>query len=199
MNSLTYIYKEVGHNHNASHDPNTGCNDPQQNRRTIMAACGFGSQEIFDFSSTAVSAIVKKVASASCVQGYDQPLSFCGNGWVDEGEECDYCGSACDPYCNPDCTLKPGIQCAPGSGPCCSSEGVFLTAGTQCGPSRHNIWPAPTCTGNNFTCPSCWPSTENHWCTRFPGVSPCVRNNLYCKTACKISPTSSCSSNFEGI
>ncbi|XP_060588771.1 disintegrin and metalloproteinase domain-containing protein 10-like isoform X3 [Ruditapes philippinarum] len=62
----------------------------------------------------------------------DSELPYCGNGIVDDGEECD-CGNDCetdlDNCCHSNnatgglrCTLKDGAKCSPSQGPCCDSN-----------------------------------------------------------------------------
>lgn len=56
----------------------------------------------------------------NCLVPYS-PL--CGNGIVEEGEECDcgFTGDCKEMCCNPDmCTLKTGMVRSPSAGPCCT-------------------------------------------------------------------------------
>ena len=74
-------------------------------------------------------------------------MALCGNGVVEEGEECD-CGweedceeSCCWPQRTPPdgarghprgqlpCTLRPGKTCSPTQGPCCTHECSFKSGG----------------------------------------------------------------------
>ncbi|XP_060574793.1 disintegrin and metalloproteinase domain-containing protein 10-like isoform X2 [Ruditapes philippinarum] len=68
--------------------------------------------------------------STTCFTGSELP--YCGNGIVDDGEECD-CGNDCytgkDDCCHPHnateglrCMLKAAAQCSPSQGPCCDSS-----------------------------------------------------------------------------
>jgi disintegrin and metalloproteinase domain-containing protein 10 len=86
--------------------------------------------------------------------------SLCGNGIVEEGEECD-CGygTDCKESCCIDasqdtnkCKLKPGKQCSPSQGPCCDNSCSFSSNKTVCMQSNeclNNV----RCTGKNATCP----------------------------------------------
>jgi disintegrin and metalloproteinase domain-containing protein 10 len=86
--------------------------------------------------------------------------SLCGNGIVEQGEECD-CGygTDCKESCCNDasqevnkCKLKPGKQCSPSQGPCCDNSCTFATATTICMQSNeclNNVF----CSGINATCP----------------------------------------------
>ena len=68
---------------------------------------------------------------------------FCGNGVVEADEDCD-CGvsegdadtagfiascEAADSCCSTRCTLKPGKQCSPLKGECCTDDGTCQLKG----------------------------------------------------------------------
>lgn len=86
--------------------------------------------------------------------------SLCGNGIVEEGEECD-CGygTDCKESCCIDasqdtnkCKLKPGKQCSPSQGPCCDNSCSFSSNKTICMQSNECLKNV-SCTGKNATCP----------------------------------------------
>ena len=80
------------------------------------------------------------VIRLSCCSTLTEPKqALCGNGVVEEGEECD-CGweeDCAEECCWPQdgktrhkpgeqpCTLRPGKACSPTQGPCCSQECAF--------------------------------------------------------------------------
>ncbi|XP_006861583.1 PREDICTED: disintegrin and metalloproteinase domain-containing protein 15 isoform X2 [Chrysochloris asiatica] len=80
--------------------------------------------------------------------------SFCGNMFVEPGEQCD-CGfpdDCSDPCCDYfTCQLRPGAQCA-SDGPCCQNC-QLLPAGWQCRPSRGDCDLPEFCPGNSSQCP----------------------------------------------
>lgn len=90
-------------------------------------------------------------------------VSLCGNGVIEEGEECD-CGweedcrdSCCFPqrrYPPPGetpCTLTPGSICSPSQGPCCTAE-CNLRFGDKCR-DDNGCRDASFCDGRSAYCP----------------------------------------------
>lgn len=81
----------------------------------------------------------------------------CGNGIVEDGEECD-CGgdSGCagNACCNPKtCKFNSGAVCDPSNEGCCTAQCQFSSAGTVCRASTGQCDPQETCSGTNATCP----------------------------------------------
>ncbi|XP_076778808.1 disintegrin and metalloproteinase domain-containing protein 1a [Arvicanthis niloticus] len=76
----------------------------------------------------------------------------CGNGVVEDPEECD-CGSACDshPCCGPACTLKEGAQCSEGL---CCYQCTFKKRGSLCRPAEDVCDLPEYCNGNSQECPA---------------------------------------------
>lgn len=80
--------------------------------------------------------------------------AFCGNMFVDPGEQCD-CGfpddctdACCDAFT---CQLRPGAQCA-SDGPCCQNC-QLRPAGWQCRPPRGDCDLPEVCSGDSSQCP----------------------------------------------
>lgn len=114
----------------------------------------------------------------------------CGNGIVEEGEDCD-CGgeescngnSCCDART---CRFQNNAVCDDSNEECCSNC-QFASASTVCRPSTGQCDPAETCTGTAATCPedttapdgeSCGNSTEELACAS----GQCTSRNLQCRT-----------------
>lgn len=90
-------------------------------------------------------------------------LSICGNGVVEQGEECD-CGweeDCREPCCFPmrrsyginesPCRLKPGVECSPSKGPCCTGNCTLKHFG-QCRDDNGCRLDA-FCDGSGAACP----------------------------------------------
>lgn len=82
----------------------------------------------------------------------------CGNGIVEEGEDCD-CGGASgctgNSCCNPTtCKFNTGAVCDPSNEGCCTSQCQFAASGTVCRASTGQCDPQETCSGGNGTCPA---------------------------------------------
>lgn len=83
--------------------------------------------------------------------------SQCGNGIVEEGEDCD-CGGAdgCDENscCNAEtCEFRDGAQCDPTNEDCCTDQCRFASSGTVCRESSSDCDPEETCPGDSGNCP----------------------------------------------
>ncbi|XP_052807457.1 disintegrin and metalloproteinase domain-containing protein 10-like [Mya arenaria] len=116
----------------------------------------------FKFSNCSlnkIGTVLTRESSTSCF--IDQKTSICGNGIVEEGEQCD-CGFRChlDNCCNAkgrkhECSLKQEAQCSPSQGPCCSgdtcryfnqSENMVCKNAASCIDTLY-------CNGDSATCP----------------------------------------------
>ncbi|KAM5311670.1 disintegrin and metalloproteinase domain-containing protein 1a-like [Glossophaga mutica] len=78
--------------------------------------------------------------------------STCGNGVVEDMEQCD-CGSACDnnPCCDQACKLKGNAVCS--SGPCCNQLCQFAAKGTACRRALGECDLPEYCSGTSGECP----------------------------------------------
>ncbi|XP_070076206.1 disintegrin and metalloproteinase domain-containing protein 1a-like [Equus caballus] len=76
----------------------------------------------------------------------------CGNGVVEEDEQCD-CGSACDdhPCCDPACKLKEGAECSDGL---CCLNCRLRNVGFMCRPPSGECDLPEYCDGNSEACPT---------------------------------------------
>ncbi|XP_058511083.1 disintegrin and metalloproteinase domain-containing protein 20-like [Ochotona princeps] len=144
---------ELGHNLGMLHDsgPCT-CGD----RFCIMYP---SKQDSRRFSNCSYSEYMETVISTgTCILSPARPqhitrLRFCGNGAVEEGEECD-CGSlqecARDDCCMTTCSLKPGAAC--GHGACCK-KCKLLPSGTVCREKTNECDLPEWCNGTSPECP----------------------------------------------
>lgn len=112
----------------------------------------------------------------------------CGNGIVEEGEDCD-CGGAegCsgNSCCNPDtCKFNTGAVCDPSNEGCCTSTCQFAGVGTVCRASTGQCDPAETCSGTNGTCPADNTAPDGSDCGSGLECASgqCTSRDLQCKT-----------------
>ncbi|XP_064191315.1 disintegrin and metalloproteinase domain-containing protein 33-like isoform X1 [Anguilla rostrata] len=152
---------EIGHNFGMSHD-NEGCcveATPEQGGCVMAAATGHPFPRVFSRCSKRDLDNYFQKGGGMCLFNMPNMKDLvggkrCGNGFVEEGEECD-CGEpeeCTNDCCNANnCTLKEEAQCA--HGVCC--EGCKLKqAGTMCrGPAGACDLPE-YCTGGSPYCPS---------------------------------------------
>ena len=100
-------------------------------------------------------------------------LQMCGNGIVEEGEDCDP-GSGVNSTCcdSSTCKLRPGSMCDPLSGGCCTETCQFAPVTQVCRPAKDSACDIPeTCTGTSATCPK--DNTQ-------PNGQTCGANGLAC-------------------
>jgi hypothetical protein len=207
------IAHETGHTFGAVHDctPQT-CSDgtvtKQQCCPLSVGTCDAGSQFIMNpstgggitkFSLCSIgnicSAMGRNSVKTTCLSSNRDVTtvtgSQCGNGIVEQGEDCD-CGgtSGCgnNPCCNPTtCKFTANSVCDPTNEECCTERCRFLSNGTVCRQSTGICDPARVCTGNSGVCPaqatapdgtSCGASGAGLQCAS----GQCTSRNLQCKT-----------------
>ncbi|RWS19259.1 ADAM 17-like protease, partial [Leptotrombidium deliense] len=132
--------------------------------------------------------------------------SFCGNGVVEEGEECDagFITGALDKCCTYDCKLKPAADCSDQNEPCCN-RCKLVQRGVKCRDEHPlDCLSAAYCTGYSGRCPKsgfladgtecldhgkCWSGRCQPFCeTR--NLHSCVCENAVdaCKRCCSVTP-----------
>ncbi|XP_054457268.1 zinc metalloproteinase-disintegrin-like brevilysin H2a [Anoplopoma fimbria] len=148
---------EMGHNLGMNHDDSSTC--PCSGDSCIMAAAlSWNVPRTFSGCSSNDYEKYLLGRSPGCI--LDKPdyrtletPSFCGNGFVEKGEQCD-CGSVgecTNPCCNAtSCTLKEGSQCAEGE--CCDNCKV-LPRSWECRSRKDDCDLAEYCDGKSTTCP----------------------------------------------
>ena len=207
------IAHESGHTFGAVHDCDSQtCADSQtvnsQQCCPLSAdTCDAGSkfimnpstvQGITQFSNCSLgnicSALGRNSVQSSCLSDNAKITTItgqqCGNGIVEEGEDCDCggtegCGN--DKCCNPTtCKFEANAVCDDANDDCCSNC-QFSAANTVCRASTSSCDPAEQCTGTNATCPadvktpdgqSCGNGTSNLQCAS----GQCTSRDQQCKT-----------------
>ncbi|EGP91629.1 uncharacterized protein MYCGRDRAFT_67183 [Zymoseptoria tritici IPO323] len=201
---------ETGHTFGAVHD----CTDSScQNQQFVdsQQCCPFSAQGcsaggsyimnpsttpgIEDFSPCSIgnicSALNRNSVDGSCLTS-NRNVNLvtgqqCGNGIVEEGEDCD-CGGevgcAGDTCCNPTtCKFTTGSVCDDANEDCCRNC-QFATAQTVCRASTGQCDPEETCPGNAGTCPADNTTEDGTKCG--DGLScasgQCTSRDMQCKT-----------------
>ncbi|KAI4253709.1 MAG: hypothetical protein L6R42_007476 [Xanthoria sp. 1 TBL-2021] len=179
-NEWQVIAHESGHTFGAVHDcDQSGC--ANQNSVSAQQCCPLSEtqcdagerflmnpstgQGISAFSQCSLgnvcSALLRNSVSQSCLTDNRDIDTItgqqCGNGIVEEGEECDCGGEAgcgnnncCEPTT---CRFRAPAVCDDSNEACCNNC-QFSSNGTVCRASSGECDPQETCTGNNATCPS---------------------------------------------
>ncbi|XP_053698665.1 zinc metalloproteinase-disintegrin-like crotastatin [Sabethes cyaneus] len=150
------VAHEMGHSFNMEHDVDEECYCSDQ--KCIMTAMS-PERSLKHWSSCSLEQLTLAFNRGLhlCLKNRPKVVhsASCGNGFVEEGEECD-CGleEICDNQCcDPkSCKLRPGAVCAMGE--CCDLEVCqWYEAGTLCRTARGECDLPEFCTGNSEHCP----------------------------------------------
>ena len=207
------IAHESGHTFGAVHDcdsqtcASSETVNSQQCCPLSTTTCDAGSKYIMNpyevdgisaFSACTVgnicSALGRNSVSSSCLSDNRGVTTItgqqCGNGIVEEGEDCDCGGTAnCDNNTCCDattCKFKNGAVCDPSNEDCCINC-QLSGAGTVCRASTGQCDPQETCSGTNATCPpdvsapngqTCGNSSQSLQCAS----GQCTSRDQQCKT-----------------
>ncbi|XP_058050817.1 LOW QUALITY PROTEIN: zinc metalloproteinase-disintegrin-like NaMP [Ahaetulla prasina] len=168
------VTHEMGHNLGMDHDaasctcnkepcimePSVNFNPPNE-----FSSCSFWYYQNYVMTETA-QCILNDPLTTDIV-----PTAVCGNGFVEEEEECD-CGppEICKNECCEAaiCKLKPEAECAVGE---CCEECQFKKAGELCRAAKDDCDMPELCTGQSAVCPYNHFHTDGH---------PCQNNLGYC-------------------
>ena len=110
------------------------------------------------------------------------PITVCGNGVTEQGEECD-CGQANDPCCQcTTCKFKPGAKCSNCS-PCCNQCQVIKSSENKiCRDKKFPCDKAEICDGTSGICPADVQAPSPSECTDSNGLSGSCQVDGSCTT-----------------
>ncbi|XP_028818223.1 disintegrin and metalloproteinase domain-containing protein 12 isoform X3 [Denticeps clupeoides] len=178
LGAAVTLAHELGHNFGMNHDtPERGCScwvTADRGGCIMTPSTGYPFPTVFSSCS-------KKDLASSLEKGVGMCLfnlpeikvlyggQKCGNGYLEEGEECD-CGEleeCMNPCCNATmCTLKGDAVCAHGQ---CCENCQLKPAGTPCRDSSNSCDLPEFCTGANPHCPANVYLHDGHACHNVDG------------------------------
>ncbi|XP_077122546.1 disintegrin and metalloproteinase domain-containing protein 19 isoform X2 [Ranitomeya variabilis] len=151
---------EMGHNFGMSHDAAGCCTAKPEDGGCIMAAAtGHPFPKVFNACNRRELERFLRSGGGMCLSNTPDTKTLyggarCGNGFLEEGEQCD-CGDLeqCDnPCCNATtCTLLPGADCAHGT---CCHQCRLRTPGFPCRKTSRACDLPEFCTGHSPVCPA---------------------------------------------
>ncbi|WRT66683.1 uncharacterized protein IL334_003643 [Kwoniella shivajii] len=166
------IAHEIGHGFGAIHDCSTGCSLSGSCCPLSSSSCDAGGSYIMNpttssseqtFSGCTLGNICTNIGNraitTNCITSPASrtviSLQQCGNGIVEDGEDCDPGGNSTSACCDAStCKFRSGAVCDPSNAACCTSSCQLASAGTVCRSSIDSTCDyEETCTGNNATCP----------------------------------------------
>ncbi|KAI8761220.1 disintegrin and metalloproteinase domain-containing protein 17 [Biomphalaria glabrata] len=153
--NLVFVH---GHNLGSEHDPNTPeCSATESRGGDFLmwdrAVSGkYPNNKKFSPCSLKLIGIAKR--SFYCLTEFSTVNKFCGNGIVDEGEECDAgARQQEDPCCDDKCQLKPQAMCSETNRQCCVNCKMAPNT-TVCSDSgTAECQKKSFCTGQSYECP----------------------------------------------
>lgn len=170
LENVKIMAHEIGHNFNMVHDDehadggdredcpcgylmaaeSGGLCDGAKDRANLFSPCSADDFEFYLASLGSNHCLMKASTSIRWADGR------CGNGFVEEGEECDCFEGDCgtDACCDPStCLLLPGANCSDAE-PCCEGCSVVPASdSTVCRPAASLCDFAEVCDGNSTSCP----------------------------------------------
>jgi len=204
-NEWQVVAHEIGHNFGAIHDCREGCSLSGSCCPLSTSSCDAGAnyimspvsqQEVTQFSPCSIGNICSAIGSSlntTCIvdqgaSGNPRIISeqSCGNGIVEEGEECDP-GSASSSCCDAStCRFVSGAVCDPLNSLCCTTQCQVAGSGTVCRASLdQKCDKEEVCDGSSSTCPDDSYESNGTGCgnglTCASGV--CTSRDLQCRNA----------------
>ncbi|XP_052009644.1 disintegrin and metalloproteinase domain-containing protein 12 [Xyrauchen texanus] len=178
LGAAVTLAHELGHNFGMNHDtPERGCGCGMTVDRggCIMSpSTGYPFPTVFSTCSKKDLVMSLEKGVGMCLYNMPEVKMLyggqkCGNGYIEEGEECD-CGEpeeCMNPCCNATtCTLKGDAVCAHGQ---CCEDCQLKPAGTPCREASNSCDLPEFCTGTNPHCPANVYLHDGHACHNMDG------------------------------
>ncbi|XP_041435827.1 disintegrin and metalloproteinase domain-containing protein 10 isoform X1 [Xenopus laevis] len=196
---------ELGHSLGAPHDESQECakfdtNSDNGNYLMFPYAMDGNQYNNDKFSPCSIFYIgnLLRVKKDQCFVESDRPT--CGNQIVEEGEQCDVGYNDNDPCCYGaesamQCTLKPGKQCSPSQGLCCSHSCSYKPKSQKC-QEEGECTLENYCTGESSKCSKPLPKSNYTLCNL--GTRICI-NGMCRQSVCAKFGMEQCDCNSESM
>ncbi|KAL7079699.1 hypothetical protein ACQ4LE_001328 [Meloidogyne hapla] len=167
---------ELGHSWGSIHDDEMQDECVPKNSRDgrfVMwesANTGYDKNN-YQFSSCSIRSIHRVLYSLAHRCFVEEKKAFCGNGILEEGEQCDSGAhfqhfGVRDDCCTKECKLRSGAFCSPRHYECCSMDCTFLSKDIVCHAQKSDICKAEAnCSGFSEKCPDPKPLENGTNCT----------------------------------
>lgn len=151
----------------------TVCGEPPPNTVWIMDRSKLEHESNAQWSSCTIKSMKEKRKELACLRRRVKPIKpMCGNGYVENDEQCDCITKSCRKCCDDKCMLTKGSVCS--NGPCCDkSTCQFVNSATQCRAANDFCDIPELCDGKSEDCPPNVVVANGYECRKTPYTSYC--------------------------
>lgn len=176
-NQLETFIHEIGHQFGLKHTSNTSCAGQEpKNVVWIMFSQTRRKPGVLEWSPCSEKKMLENRPRHSCLRLRANPYKpFCGDGLVEDEEECDCIVKECRQCCAADCRLKRGAKCS--NGPCCDTHTCSYVKGIECRGARDMCDIPELCDGKSGQCPPNYVVANGYECKESPEGGYCSNGN----------------------
>lgn len=172
-NQIAAFVHEMGHQFSLRHTDDNECAGKEPNNTVwIMREFGTVKEGPLRWSSCSWNKMWQNRPKRTCLRIQNNPYqSYCGNGLLEDGEECDCITEACKKCCDDKCRLTPESKCS--DGPCCDVSNCMPKKGAECRVARDSCDIPEICDGLSGKCPGDYVVANGYACKESFGNGYC--------------------------